>query len=78
MSYLVDLDFSSRDFETTRKSGLSLRKNSGRAENIPGEEEIRFVNLPTRCKIKRKTPNVVLLPQKIGEDDGFGRLELFW
>ena len=41
MSYLVDLDFSSRDFETTRKSGVSLRKNSGRAENIPREEEIR-------------------------------------
>ena len=41
MSYLVDIDFSSRDFETTRKIGVSLRKNSGRVDNIPREEEIR-------------------------------------
>ena len=41
MSYLVDIDFSSRDFETTRKTGVSLRKNSGRVDNIPREEEIR-------------------------------------
>ena len=41
MSYLVNIDFSSRDFETTRKTGVSLRKNSGRVDNIPREEEIR-------------------------------------
>ena len=42
MSFLVDLDFSSRDFDTTRKSGVSLRKNSGRVENIPEEGKIRL------------------------------------
>ena len=42
MSYLVDVDFSSRDFELTRKAGISVRKNSGRAENIPRQEEIRY------------------------------------
>ena len=42
MSYLVDVNFASREFEFTRKVGISLRKNSGRAENIPRQDEIRY------------------------------------
>ncbi len=40
-SWLLHVDFSSKDFEAVRRSGVSARLNSGRRKDVPSEAEVK-------------------------------------